>query len=73
MLDSAHVTVTITQEDDRYVAVCNENHVSSFGSTVDEALRMIAEALELWFSEMTQFPELYVTASVNFTIRVERG
>lgn len=43
--------MVISREDDRYIAQCLEVDVSSFGDTLDEALAMITEALELWFEE----------------------
>jgi len=52
------MTVVINQEGDRYVAQCLEIDVSSFGDTQDNAIAMVAEALELWFKE-TPIPERF--------------
>lgn len=41
----------VWKEGDYYVAECLNNHVSSFGKTKEEALRMLDEALELYFED----------------------
>jgi predicted RNase H-like HicB family nuclease len=42
-------TASITQEDDMFVAQCLEVDVASQGTTADEALGNLREALELHF------------------------
>jgi len=44
--------VSITKDDDWYVARCLENHVASQGRTRDEALANLQEALELYYEGM---------------------
>jgi predicted RNase H-like HicB family nuclease len=43
------LTAIIEREDDGYVALCPELDVASQGSTVEEARRNLAEAVELFF------------------------
>ena len=40
---------TLYREDSDYVAQCLDFDVSSFGKTKEEALRMLKEAVELFF------------------------
>ena len=42
------------QEEDWYVAQCLEVDVASQGQTVQEALKNLAEAVELYLSEVLQ-------------------
>lgn len=42
---------TLYREGDDYVAQCLDFDVSSFGSTKDEALRMLQEAVELYLED----------------------
>ena len=44
-------TAMVWQEDDLYVAQCVEVDVASQGSSPDEAIRMLREAVELYFEE----------------------
>ncbi len=44
-------TAMVWQEDDLYVAQCVEVDVASQGSSADEAIRMLREAVELYFEE----------------------
>jgi predicted RNase H-like HicB family nuclease len=46
------LTAAITREDDVYVAQCLEVDVASQGSSVENALDMLREALELYFEDM---------------------
>ena len=43
---------TLYREGDDYVAQCLDFDVSSFGSTKDEALRMLHEAVELYLEDV---------------------
>jgi predicted RNase H-like HicB family nuclease len=44
-------TITTWKEDDFYVAQCLDVDVSSFGSTQNEALENIKEAIELYLED----------------------
>jgi predicted RNase H-like HicB family nuclease len=49
-------TAAVTHEGAHYVARCLEVEVASQGSTVEEALENLKEALELYFEDAA-FPE----------------
>jgi len=51
-------TIAIHQEDDWYVAKCLENSIASQGRTIDDALTNIKEALELFYEDNDNTPEL---------------
>ena len=42
-------TVTITKDDDWFVAKCLENSVASQGKTMDEAMDNLREAVALYY------------------------
>lgn len=44
--------VAVWKEGKQYVALCLNNHVSSFGDTRKEAIKMLEEALELYFEDV---------------------
>lgn len=48
---SVRLTAAVTQEGNWYVARCLEVEVTSQGRTIDEALRNLKEALELYFED----------------------
>ena len=50
-------TVIIQREDHWYVASCLENHVASQGTTVDEAVKNLKEALTLYYEDERDLPE----------------
>lgn len=50
---SRTLTAVITEEDGEFVALNPETDVASQGSTVDEALANLKEALELYFEEVS--------------------
>ena len=50
-------TAAITREGTWYVARCLEVEVTSQGSTIEEALANLKEALELYFEGETTVPE----------------
>ncbi|MCL2873501.1 MAG: type II toxin-antitoxin system HicB family antitoxin [Defluviitaleaceae bacterium] len=57
-------TVTIQQEDNWFVAKCLENSVASQGKTIDEAIKNLKEALELYFEDYDEAPpakKFYIT------------
>jgi len=51
-------TIAIHQEDNWYVAKCLENSVASQGRTIEDALANIKEALELYYEDNDDTPEL---------------
>lgn len=46
-----HLTATIVPEEDVFVARCLDVEVASQGNSVEEALRNLNEALELYFED----------------------
>lgn len=48
-------TITTWKEDDFYVAQCLDVDVSSFGTTQNEALENIKEAIELYLEDSKEF------------------
>ncbi|CAN5630299.1 MAG: type II toxin-antitoxin system HicB family antitoxin [Rubrobacter sp.] len=61
-------SASVWREEDLYVAQCLEVDVASQGTTEDEALENLREALELHFE-----PPLATTAPPVKTIKVEVG
>ena len=62
------LTAVIEREGDWYTALCPELDVASQGRTIEEARRMLAEAVELFFEcaspeevKARLHPEVYVT------------
>ena len=55
--------VMIQKEEEWYVAKCVDNNVASQGKTIDEALKNLKEALELYLQneEVVQPKETYLT------------
>ncbi|GAA2708058.1 MULTISPECIES: type II toxin-antitoxin system HicB family antitoxin [Streptomyces] len=51
MARDIRLAAAVTQEDDRYVARCLDVEVASQGSTIEEALSSLCEALELYFED----------------------
>ena len=51
-------TIAIHKDDDWYVAKCLENSVASQGKTIDDALANIKEALELYYEDSEELPEI---------------
>jgi predicted RNase H-like HicB family nuclease len=51
MLNAMKFTAAVTHEGEWYVARCLEVEVTSQGSTVDEAIDNLREALELYFED----------------------
>ena len=48
---SIKITVVVKKEDDWYVAKCIENSVTSQGETIEESLRNLQEAIELYYQD----------------------
>ena len=64
-------TATVWQEDDWFIAHCNEFEIASQGKNVNEALDNLKEAIELYFEEpiATIFPTIHqFEAEVNAPI-----
>jgi predicted RNase H-like HicB family nuclease len=57
-------TVSIQKEDTWYIAKCLENSVASQGTTMDDAMNNLREALTLYYEDesMPVFPQTFVTA-----------
>jgi predicted RNase H-like HicB family nuclease len=55
--------VIIQKEEDWYVAKCLDNSVASQGKTIEEALKNLKEALELYFQneEPKQPKNIFIT------------
>jgi predicted RNase H-like HicB family nuclease len=59
---SRNLTAAVHQEEDWYVAQCLEVDVASQGRTIDEAVKNLAEAVELYLEEVDD-PQGHVTAT----------
>jgi len=46
-----NVTVSISKEEDWYVAKCLDNNVASQGKNIEDALANLKEALELYYED----------------------
>ena len=57
MSNTLRLTALVWQEGEEFVSLCPEVDVASFGATIDEALAMLREALEVRFSD-ADVPEL---------------
>jgi predicted RNase H-like HicB family nuclease len=55
--NTLRLTALVWQEGDQFVSLCPEVDVASFGATIDEALAMLREALEVYFAD-AQVPDL---------------
>jgi len=69
MKSTRHLTGLIEREGDGYVALCPELDIASQGTSVEEARRNLAEAVELFFESASPaeikdrlHPEVYVTS-----------
>ncbi len=60
---SIKYNVMIQKEEEWYVAKCLDNNVASQGKTIEEALKNLREALELYLQneEVVQPKETYLT------------
>ncbi len=60
---SIKYNVMIQKEEEWYVAKCLDNNVASQGKTIEEALKNLKEALELYLQneEIVQPKETYLT------------
>jgi predicted RNase H-like HicB family nuclease len=68
MSKNKQFTASVWQEEEWYVAHCNEIEIASQGKSVNEALIYLQEAMELYFEEPTAtiFPDIYkFEAEVN--------
>lgn len=67
---SRTLTAVITEEDGEFVALNPETDVASQGSTVDEALINLKEALELYFEEVSDKSSLDLLPHATFLTTV---
>jgi predicted RNase H-like HicB family nuclease len=71
MSNLLRLTALVWQEGEEFVSLCPDVDVASFGVTIDEALAMLREALEVHFSD-ADVPELPVHGDpIMTTISVE--
>jgi len=63
-------TVTVSQDDDWYVAKCVENSVASQGKTIESALNNLREALELYLEDNDDIPATKQTFVTTLEIAV---
>ena len=57
MSNTLRLTALVWQEGDQFVSLCPEVDIASFGATIDEALAMLREALEVYFAD-DEVPDL---------------
>lgn len=50
-MNTRRLTAVIEREGDRYVSLCPELDIASQGTSVEDARRNLAEALDLFFEE----------------------
>ena len=67
---SFHVTAVIWQEENWYVAKCLENNVASQGKSIEEAMNNLKEALELYYEDSDDLPEMRKTLVTTLEIAV---
>ena len=60
---SIRYNVIVQKEENWYVAKCLDNSVASQGKTIEEALKNLREALELYFQneKPTEPKEIFIT------------
>lgn len=60
---SIRYNVIVQKEENWYVAKCLDNSVASQGKTIEEALKNLKEALELYFQseKPTEPKEIFIT------------
>jgi predicted RNase H-like HicB family nuclease len=66
---AVHLTAAVTHEGDWYVARCLQVEVTSQGTTIEESLGNLREALELYFED-EPVPEVYEVITAPIEIRV---
>lgn len=52
---SKKIQYLITKEEEYYVSQCLNVDVSSFGKTIDEAIKNLKEALDLYYEDNTEY------------------
>jgi predicted RNase H-like HicB family nuclease len=65
---SVKVTVVVQKEENWYVARCLENSVASQGKTLEESMRNLEEALELYYED--NVPELFHVPTFITTLEI---
>ncbi|MEV7088910.1 type II toxin-antitoxin system HicB family antitoxin [Streptomyces sp. NPDC093085] len=66
---AVHLAAAVTHEDEWYVARCLQVEVTSQGTTIEEALDNLREALELYLED-EPVPEAYETEVITAPIEV---
>ena len=65
-------TVIIQKEEEWYVSKCLDNNVASQGKTIEEALKNLKEALELYYeTEEVQEPKQILVTTLEVAIWVQ--
>ena len=67
---SVKVTVIIQKEENWYVAKCVENAVASQGTTIEEALNNLTEALQLYFEDEDTIIESHQTLVTTLEVAI---
>ncbi len=57
-MQEKEVDFVVWQEGEYYVSQCLNVNVSSFGKTIDEAANNLKEAVELYFEDEVELPEI---------------
>lgn len=67
---SIQITVIIQKEEDWYVAKCIENNVASQGKTIEEAIRNITEAVQLYYEDDDSIIEHHQTLVTTLEVAI---
>lgn len=67
---SIKVTVLVQKENDWYIATCVENNVASQGNSIEEALKNLQEALELYYEDEPIIPTYTQTFVTTLEVTV---
>lgn len=65
--------ISVTKEEDGYIAVCQQNHVSSQGDTVEEALINIGKALQLFLEDCNESEQTFVLRTEAVLYKIDEG
>ena len=67
---SIQITVIIQKEEEWYVAKCVENNVASQGKTIEEAIRNLTEAVQLYYEDDDSSIEHHQTLVTTLEIAI---
>ena len=67
---SVKVTVIIQKEENWYVAKCVENSVASQGTTIEDALTNLTEALQLYYEDQDTIIESHHTLVTTLEVAI---